>query len=142
MGRALVTLYRLSTHPASDWDRKAVCKTVDLVAVVEEIYHQVSDISPEADRPFPDDFWTRGSLLMGAIRDWLNVPGREGSVQVDEAHAWDGVHRVINAGDPALQNWNATAQQIQSMHQPLPFGDPAILRSMGVPSMDPSQMQF
>ncbi|KAL4790392.1 hypothetical protein BDV19DRAFT_335829 [Aspergillus venezuelensis] len=67
MAKALVTLYRLSTHPAPDWDNETVRKTVDGVQVCKRIGAKVGKIMGSVDRAMWDkDFWGRsGSLAVG-----------------------------------------------------------------------------
>ncbi|KAL4925325.1 uncharacterized protein BDV17DRAFT_186576 [Aspergillus undulatus] len=80
MSLALVTLHRLSTHPAPDWDKEAARKTVNVVDAINLIRDRIKQIIPSSDEGLPDDFWQQVGWQTDVIRDWIvkNL-GMEGS---------------------------------------------------------------
>ncbi|KAL4940245.1 hypothetical protein BDV06DRAFT_24169 [Aspergillus oleicola] len=71
MGLALVTLFRLTTHPAPDWDKGTVHKQGDVVKAIGTICNRIERVAPVGNKVFPDDVWERIGMLAFAIRSWI-----------------------------------------------------------------------
>ncbi|KAL4899480.1 hypothetical protein BDW74DRAFT_110443 [Aspergillus multicolor] len=111
LSRVLVTLYRLTCHPAPDWNCDAVSKTINLVDVFDHIHGCFDQLSPTPSGPFPDDFWARAWLLGRAIEAWVHTPGRlEGNMNARAASVdsqtpgWNQPGGIAD-GDEALPTW-------------------------------------
>ncbi|KAL4803094.1 hypothetical protein BDV18DRAFT_43321 [Aspergillus unguis] len=119
LSRALVTLFRLTVHPASDWDRLAVRNTLDMAQVVDDLRERFGHVAPNPGGPFPDDMWTRGGLLLWAIRSWIHQPGRLGGLEGTTAMpATTGPGMV---GPPGLPTWDGTEASLQAIHTTMQF---------------------
>ncbi|KAL6229096.1 hypothetical protein BDW75DRAFT_225674 [Aspergillus navahoensis] len=157
LSRALVTLYRLSVHPAADWNRDAVEKTVSLADVFNHIRSCFGQLSPSPGEPFPDDFWARASLLGRAIEAWIHTSGRLNS-HADASTAsttaadaqppvWSQSECIADGGQ-ALPPWEPASDthHLQPLHDSFQYGNQVSavwLERMGVPPGDPSAgMQF
>ncbi|CEL10427.1 hypothetical protein ASPCAL13546 [Aspergillus calidoustus] len=55
VGRVLVTLYRLSTHPSPTWDCLEVWRTVDIVDVIGKITSNMQSIPKQGEESVPAD---------------------------------------------------------------------------------------
>lgn len=71
--RCQVTVYRLSTHPAADWDREAVRNTVDLVRVLEIVRQTCKATSVDSGEPHEDDKWKRTEDIMATLIGWVSA---------------------------------------------------------------------
>ncbi|KAL4775831.1 hypothetical protein BDW60DRAFT_176873 [Aspergillus nidulans var. acristatus] len=139
LSRAVVTLYRLSTHPAPDWNRDAVYKTLNIVDVFTHIRASFDQLVPNPGGPFPNDFWAHGWLLGRAITTWLHAPGRLHPPNADEQAAWAQASGSHN-GEQVLSTWNppGAALQPQPLQESLQFTNPAWIDGLGLPPEDPT----
>ncbi|KAL5040991.1 hypothetical protein BDW71DRAFT_192664 [Aspergillus fruticulosus] len=137
LSRALVTLYRLTTHPAPDWNRDAVYKTLNIIDVFAHIRASFDQFTTNPGGPFPDDFWAHGWLLGRAITTWLQAPGRLNPPSADEPTTWSQASGSVN-GDRGLPTWNppdATFQP-QSLQEPLQYGNQTWIDGLGLTQVD------
>ncbi|KAL4961119.1 uncharacterized protein BDV14DRAFT_129676 [Aspergillus stella-maris] len=107
----LVTLYRLTVHPAIDWDREAARTTIDVVETITFICKQVDKVKPPTNEIMPDDFWTRLNRMSKAILSWIymTVGGRQPQAVPDAEGEEDDTGAP--AAQTATQNASQTAPQ-------------------------------
>ncbi|RDW83573.1 Zn(II)2Cys6 transcription factor domain-containing protein [Aspergillus mulundensis] len=158
--RALVTLFRLSTHPAPDWDHEAVRKSTDILKIMDHVEWRLEQLCPDNNEAFPDDIFARLQFLARAMRAWTQMQFEGRGTQTDpepEAEpepqpqpqpqpTWEqmGGGPLVEGVQP-VQIWNAPPNTIhvQPLQFPVQYNDPGWANGLVLPSQSPTAgMQF
>ncbi|KAL4953390.1 hypothetical protein BDW69DRAFT_165483 [Aspergillus filifer] len=122
MGLCLVTLYRLSTHPAPDWDHATVRKTIDPLEVCQRIGVKVSKMMSDSDRKQGlDDFWGRSGSMAVGIQVFIRhgIERREAAkAQSDAAQEASTPSIATPAGSPETPG--DVEREVARVETPLP----------------------
>lgn len=99
--RCVVILYKLSTLDDPAWDRGAVCNTVDLLKLLDQMMDNLELASSEAGEQADDDLLKQITLRGRMSRAWLSTKmvAKEG-----EESAWAATNSDENMLDQNQQS--------------------------------------
>ncbi|KAL4778867.1 hypothetical protein BJX76DRAFT_352271 [Aspergillus varians] len=75
LAQSLVTLYRLSMHPAPDWNRSTARKTIDIIQLFDRVCQCLEYVSLPSVDSQPDDCWAWVAVLGRTSRSWVLARG-------------------------------------------------------------------
>jgi hypothetical protein len=116
VGRVLVTLYRLSTHPSPDWDCLEVWRTVDIVDVIGKITANMQAIPKQGEENAPAAAGDPGQELQCAkfctsIQAILDGSEDVGQQPQQQQESFAGVGEMAGSGPGAGLSPGGSAQQ-------------------------------
>ncbi|KAL6230718.1 hypothetical protein BDW75DRAFT_221858 [Aspergillus navahoensis] len=135
--RALVTLFRLTTHPAPDWDNEAVRKETDILKIMDHVEWRLEKLCPGTTEAFPDDIFARLQFLARAMRSWiqLHLESPPAEPQPQPGQTWDQV-----VGGPVVATWNApqAGTHVPPLQFPIQYENPAWVDGLGISAQTPT----
>ncbi|KAL4734137.1 hypothetical protein BDV11DRAFT_198746 [Aspergillus similis] len=124
--QALVTLFRLTTHPAPDWDNNTVRTRIDILEIMDHAEALLGEICPENGGAFPDDIFSRLRLLARAMRSWTLL----------------SLENTPAEPQPQLEPGTGPAQTLYPVSGPPLVGDHSAVPGWNVPQAIPPLFQY